>query len=60
MVAMFLTFVMAMATFAQSAGKPLPFDIRADQKLVLGKGEKSGETYYDVVITKEAPNYRLE
>jgi hypothetical protein len=34
----------------------LPFEIRAKDNLVLGKGEKSGELYYDVVITREAAN----
>lgn len=56
MIAMVLSFVMAMLPLAQTQGDVLPFDIRAKQNLVLGKGETSGETYYDVVITKEAAN----
>ena len=54
MIAMLLSIVMAMAPLAQTPGDALPFDIRADKNLVLGTGEKSGETYYDVVITKDA------
>jgi hypothetical protein len=54
MIAMLLSFVMAMAPFAQTPGNVLPFEIRADKNLILGKGEKSSETYYDAVITKEA------
>jgi hypothetical protein len=53
MIAMLLSFVMAMAPFAQTPGNVLPFEIRADKNLILGKGEKSSETYYDAVITKE-------
>jgi hypothetical protein len=53
MIAILLSFVMAMAPFAQTPGNVLPFEIRADKNLILGKGEKSSETYYDAVITKE-------
>src|SRR3954471_9484001 len=53
MIAMLLSFVMAMAPFAQTPANVLPFEIRADKNLILGKGEKSSETYYDAVITKE-------
>ncbi len=53
MIAMLLSLVMAMVPFAQTQGNVLPFEIRADKNLILGKGEKSGETYYDTVITNE-------
>jgi hypothetical protein len=53
MIAMLLSFVMAMAPFAQIPGNVLPFEIRADKNLILGKGEKSSETYYDAIITRE-------
>lgn len=57
MLAILFSFVMAMSPFAQVQNKGgLPFEIRAKDNLVLGKGEKSGEVYYDVVITKEAAN----
>lgn len=54
MFGMILSLVMAMAPFTQTQARFLPFEIRADKNLILGKGEKSGETYYDAVITKEA------
>lgn len=54
MIAIFLSLVMAMVPFTLTQGSVLPFEIRADKNLILGKGEKSGETYYDTVITKEA------
>ena len=54
MIAMLLSLVMAMVPLAQTQGAALPFDVRAKQNLVLGKGAQSGETYYDVVVTKEA------
>jgi hypothetical protein len=54
MIAMLLSLVMAMTPFAQTPGNVLPFEIRADKNLILGKGEKSSETYYDAVITRES------
>jgi len=54
MIAMLLSFVMAMAPLAGAQGNVLPFEIRADKNLIMGKGEQSGETYYDAVITKDA------
>jgi hypothetical protein len=57
MVSLFLSLLLAMTPFAQqSKGKPstgfASFDVRARQNLVLGKGEKTGAIYYDVVITR--------
>ena len=56
MIAMLLSLVMAMIpaaqTQSQNQGAVLPFDIRAKDSLVMGKGAQSGETYYDVVVTK--------
>jgi hypothetical protein len=54
MIAMLMSLVMAMLPLAQTPGKDLPFDIRADKNLVLGVGEKSAETYYDVIVTRDA------
>jgi len=31
----------------------VPFDVRARESLVFGKGASSGSTYYDVVITRQ-------
>jgi hypothetical protein len=56
MLAILFSLVMAMSPFAPIQAKALPFEIRAKDNLILGKGEKSGEVYYDVVITKEAAN----
>ena len=38
--------------FAQQA-LPIPFDIRARQNLLMGKGATTGRLYYDVVITRQ-------
>ena len=54
MIAMLLSLVMVIVPYVQTQGNVLPFEIRADKNLVLGKGEKSGETYYDAVITRDA------
>src|SRR5262245_23808248 len=54
MVSMFLSLILSMLPLTQtSAGKPLPFEIRAKDSLIQGKGQTSGETYYDVVVTKQ-------
>jgi hypothetical protein len=34
----------------------LPFDVRAKRELLFGKGEKSEQTYYDVVVTRQPDN----
>jgi len=54
MIAMLLSFVMAVAPVAATQGAVLPFEVRADRNLIMGKGEKSGETYYDAVISRDA------
>ena len=51
MIATFLSLILAIVSLAPQ-GATLAFDIRAKQNLILGKGDKSGETYYDVVVTK--------
>jgi hypothetical protein len=56
MIAMLFSLMMALTPFAPVQESALPFDIRAKDSLILGKGEKSGELYYDVVITNEAAN----
>jgi hypothetical protein len=54
MVAMLLSVILSMFPMSQSsAGNPLPFEIRAKDSLIQGKGQTSGETYYDVVVTKQ-------
>src|SRR6187399_1309203 len=54
MIAMLLSFVMAMAPVGATQGSMLPFEVRADKNLIMGKGEKSGETYYDAVVSRDA------
>ncbi|HEX4998054.1 MAG TPA: hypothetical protein VFY29_07510 [Terriglobia bacterium] len=34
-------------------GSPLPFDVRARQELLFGKGQGEEGSYYDVVITRQ-------
>src|SRR6266566_2901715 len=52
MVSLVLSFLLALTPFPQ-ATKAAPFDIRAKDNLILGKGAQSGTTYYDVVITQQ-------
>jgi hypothetical protein len=54
MISAIISFVLALTPFAQEA-KDLQFDVRARQNLLMGKGESSGSSYYDVVITRQ-PN----
>src|SRR5215471_5424056 len=44
--------LLAWTPFAQNQ-KDIPFEIRARQTLLMGKGATSGATYYDVVITRQ-------
>src|SRR5438876_6414280 len=52
MIALFLSLILSWAPFAQQS-QSIPFDIRARQTLLMGKGATSGTPYYDVVITKQ-------
>src|ERR1043165_7078823 len=52
MVLLLLSMLLAWTPFAQEA-KDLPFDIRAKDNLLMGKGASSGRNYYDVVITDQ-------
>jgi hypothetical protein len=42
--------------FGALQGDPLPFDVRAKQEMVFGKGQTTGQSYYDVVITRQTDN----
>jgi hypothetical protein len=53
MLSVFLSFFMAFAPLAQQQGNSLPFDIRANKNLLMGKGEKTKRDYYDVVVTQQ-------
>ena len=54
MIALVLSLIFAWTPFAQEAPPiPIPFDIRARQNLLMGKGVTTGRLYYDVVITRQ-------
>src|ERR1700757_5194415 len=52
MIALLLSLIFSWVSFAQQ-GQAIPFDIRARQALLMGKGATSGMPYYDVVITRQ-------
>src|SRR5207244_13189480 len=52
MISLLISMLLAWTPFAQE-GKDIPFDIRARQNLLMGKGGTSGSAYYDVVITRQ-------
>src|SRR5438034_7749584 len=52
MISLLISVLLAWTPFAQEV-KDIPFDIRARQNLLMGKGGTSGSLYYDVVITRQ-------
>src|SRR5437879_13628630 len=52
MIALLLSLVLSWTSFAQDPVS-IPFEIRARQSLLMGKGATSGVEYYDVVITRQ-------
>src|SRR5438093_13597663 len=52
MISLLISMLLAWTPFAQE-GKDIPFDTRARQNLLMGKGGTSGSLYYDVVITRQ-------
>src|SRR5438034_5195560 len=52
MISLLISVLLAWTPFEQER-KESPFDIRARQNLLMGKGGTSGLSYYDVVITKQ-------
>src|SRR3989440_4960506 len=52
MIALLLSLIMPWAPFVQEAPS-IPFEIRARQALLMGKGANSGMPYYDVIITRQ-------
>src|ERR1051326_1975060 len=52
MIALLLSVILPWTSFAQ-AGQSIPFEIRARQALLMGKGAMTGLSYYDVVITRQ-------
>src|SRR4029453_12764223 len=47
-----ISMLLAWTPLAQE-GKDIDFDIRAKQNLLMGTGATTGQSYYDVVITKQ-------
>jgi hypothetical protein len=45
--------ILGAALFGALQGASLPFDVRARQELLFGKGKTSGQGYYDVVVTRQ-------
>ncbi len=54
MISLLISMVLGLSAFAQDV-KEIPFDIRARQNLLMGKGATSDSPYYDVIITRQ-PN----
>ena len=48
-----LGFLLSLLLAFGPVGQSTPFDIRARDILLLGKGAETGTTYYDVVITRQ-------
>ena len=52
MIALLLSLILSWTPFVQQAPS-IPFEIRARQALLMGKGANTGMSYYDVVITRQ-------
>jgi hypothetical protein len=52
MILLLISLLLAWTPFAQEANG-IDFDIRARQSLLMGTGAASGQSYYDVVITRQ-------
>jgi hypothetical protein len=52
MISLLLSLLLALPPLAQTLVQT-QFDVRAKENLLMGKGEKSGVTYYDVIITRQ-------
>ncbi len=52
MIALLIAMLLAWTPFAQEA-KELDFDVRASQKLIMGRGATTSAVYYDVIITRQ-------
>ena len=52
MTAILISFLLGLASFAQNSN-PVPFDVRARQNLLMGRGATTDRLYYDVVITRQ-------
>ena len=56
MILLLMSMLLAWTPFAQEAkeAKDIPFDIRANPKLLMAHGAATGRPYYDVVITRQS------
>jgi hypothetical protein len=52
MFSLLMSFFMVLTPFAQQSNES-PFDIRARQNLLMGKGATTGTEYWDVIITRQ-------
>src|SRR5215467_4976006 len=52
MLALLLSLILPWTLWAQE-GQTIPFEVRARQALLMGKGATTGLPYYDVVITRQ-------
>jgi hypothetical protein len=52
MLSMILSFLMSLGPLAQDTS-PLAFEVRVPDSAIFGKGESTGRTYYDVVVTRQ-------
>lgn len=52
MILFLMSLLLAWTPFAQEA-KDIAFDVRAKENLLMGRGEKTGRPYYDVIITHQ-------
>lgn len=53
MISLLVSLLLALAPGQAQDTNQVPFDIRANRNLLLGKGEKTGSDYYDVIITRQ-------
>ena len=56
MILLLMSMLLAWTPFAQEAkeAKDIPFDIRANPKLLMAHGATTGRPYYDVAITRQS------
>src|SRR5262245_29448401 len=52
MILMLISMLLSWTPFVQE-GKDIAFDVRAKQSLLMGTGDTSRQSYYDVVITRD-------
>src|SRR2546429_65777 len=52
MIALLLSLILSWTPFVQQ-GQSIPFEIRARQMLLMGKGANTRMPYYDIVITRQ-------